>query len=1267
MNSIKKKIADIKNNYEVVVVGSGYGGGVCSSRLARAGQSVCLLERGREILPPDFPDTFSTARSEVQMNTPLGHLGSALGLYDLQINDEMNALVGCGLGGTSLINANVSLELDSKVFDQLQWPEVYRGGEILKDYYEMARKMLGANPYPKDDLNKLKALQKSAETMGVSFSRPPINVSFEDTVNAFGVEQKACNNCGDCCSGCNNLAKNTTQMNYLPDAFNHGAEIYCEVHVDKLSREGDKWLVHFTYQDDGRPVNSAISASNVMLCAGSFGSTEILLRSRSSVLSFSEKLGHSFSGNGDVLAFGYNNYWKLDDKGEPLPIFGIGMGENPNKEPAEKFPGPCITGVIDNRDVAPLENGRVIEEGVIPGALAMALAPGFFFADAQYGNFLAYGIDQAKSRLNDASALSKVITESPDKLSEVAYEGVMSRLQTYLVMSHDNAGGTLYLDDEDSIRVKWQGAGRSHSIISDNAALKEASSAIQGQFIPNVMWSEPVNYQLVTVHPLGGCAMAESASDGVVSSNCEVFNGTGSDIHQGLYVMDGSVIPTSAGVNPLLTITAISEYAVKRMADKNGWEIDYDLSKPYMANTSAAPVNDTSKTTGRKHSHVQEASEKYKKELEHHHHGLWGLIKKVIKSIEKGGIGIAKELVRDLIKHHPDYFSPGFEFTETMQGFMSDALPHTGVPASERISDDFSIASAKGEADGTRLSYKLTIASDNLNKFTRRHSAKVTGEVNCKHLSDSPMKVTEGHFYLFNPDPDLCETWTMVYKLNLARGETPLYFEGIKTLHQTKNSHWWTDITTLRVRIFEGDNDQGKQVGLGIITLGLHEAILQANTVKMPLQSEHILKWMIKKFPKFETTLDELFIAKFAGFCATIVFGAYGGLLADLKNFPQIENLDAIKTRRKAKLPRPKIKTLTLDDGARIKLYHYTHGTRKHRPQVILAPGFSVTADSFATTTVDVNLVEYLYHDGDVHSSSDNRGYDVWLFAYRASPDSGNEVTEYTIDDIAMKDWPAAVHYILEKTGAQSLQAMVHCVGSMSLFMAIMNGMEGISSIVSSQLTVHPITNWLNFLKADLGIVEMIEGGLKGFEYLDKKIPLRPYVHVDGKDDDDLVQQSAALDVVCWKVPVPEGEACKNPVCRRVFSIFGPSYTHSQLNHATHIAMEEWFVEIATKPFEQLQLIIEKQFAVSADGEDIYMPNVKKLKLPITFLAGEKNVEFLPETSLRTFEWLKQHNPGSVYERKVFPGYAHMDFFIGKTAYMDIFPYIKEALDRQQS
>jgi cholesterol oxidase len=315
-------------------------------------------------VPGEYPTTFSESTEEIQMNCTDLHIGSRTALFDFHLNPEQNALVGCGLGGTSLTNANVSLEPDAEVFDDASWPhEIRQGRETrLREGFEHARIMLKPQPYQKNKtLKKLEAHKKSAKTMGLSkqFYRPPINVTFDalpNNRNHVDIEQLPCTNCGDCCSGCNYKAKNTTLMNYLPDVCNHGADIFCQAAVRYLEKDDDQWIVHFQHAQTGRETFSAatlfVKADIVIVSAGMLGSTEILLRSQRKGLSLLSCLGMNMSGNGDLFGFGYNCDEAID---------GIGYGANPVN--AEKPVGLCVTSIIDLRDDTDFRKRMVTGEG----------------------------------------------------------------------------------------------------------------------------------------------------------------------------------------------------------------------------------------------------------------------------------------------------------------------------------------------------------------------------------------------------------------------------------------------------------------------------------------------------------------------------------------------------------------------------------------------------------------------------------------------------------------------------------------------------------------------------------------------------------------------------------------------------------------------------------------------------------------------------------------------------------------------------------------
>jgi cholesterol oxidase len=560
---LSSSLSEIKAHYQIVVIGSGYGGSIAASRLARAGQQVCILERGREIRPGEYPDNEIEMAKETQINFPDKHVGSRTALNEYHINQDMTVLVGCGLGGTSLINGNVALRTDPRIFEHPAWPRPFRDDvpTLLTKGFERAENMLGTTPYPDTfpPLLKYDALQKSAAAMGADFKRAPINVTFRDGQNAAGVEQKACRLCGDCMTGCNYHAKNTTLMNYLPDAKRFGAEIFTEIEVRTIEQKKDGWQIHYDILAD-RGLNifkkrkGELAADMIILAAGTLGTTRILMRSQTEGVVLSDKLGHNFSGNGDVGGLAYN----IDQ-----PVNAVGTG----KKADEMTPvGPLIAGVIDTREKsANWEDGLVIQEGTFPSASRLALPKGLKAVAKVAGQDMDKGLfDRLHEKYREWVSLLRG-----------AYHGAVYHTFIWLVMTHDNSQGRMTLRDE-RIRIEWPGGGDQPLVERVNAALRKGTAELGGTFITNPLWSHLPSETMITAHPLGGCGMAEDASAGVVNHKGQVFAGkSGTAVYPNLYICDGSVLPHSIGVNLLLTISAMTERAVALLADDRGWTIDY--------------------------------------------------------------------------------------------------------------------------------------------------------------------------------------------------------------------------------------------------------------------------------------------------------------------------------------------------------------------------------------------------------------------------------------------------------------------------------------------------------------------------------------------------------------------------------------------------------------------------------------------------------------------------------------------------------------------
>ena len=556
MAPLARSLDQMRQHYDVVVAGSGYGAGVAASRLARAGKRVAVLERGREFATGEFPQKFPELRQQMQVTGKRLRMGPATGLYDVRLGEDMHILVGCGLGGGSLINAGVALRPDPRVFRCEAWPQELVDDAYLTEGYARATRWIRPARDPRaTERTKFKALATAAEALGTPPVAAPVAVTFADTVNPAGIRQPACPGCGDCCGGCNFGAKNTVALTYLPDAVNHDAEVFTHASVRYVTpmREGG-WRVLFE-RNDSHPGEASVTADVVVLGAGTLGSTEILLRSRERGLALSDRLGHGFSANGDIIAFGY---------GANIPVNAIGIGHPAKVEGVDV--GATVSGQIEIVDEVDLERSLTIQEGVLPSALA-PLLPALFLPN---GRILG--------------ALQSLIAG--------VYKGPFARLQTFFAVSHDSASGRLELE-EDRITVKWPTAKDEPVYRRVDETLEALVTRVGGKYVKNPLAGTIMGQQPATAHPLGGCGMGRDRQDGVVNHKGQVFDGrpgaAATDVYEGLYVVDGASIPRSLGVNPLLTITALAERAMLHMARDYGLTCDDAPRHPAEAALGSVP------------------------------------------------------------------------------------------------------------------------------------------------------------------------------------------------------------------------------------------------------------------------------------------------------------------------------------------------------------------------------------------------------------------------------------------------------------------------------------------------------------------------------------------------------------------------------------------------------------------------------------------------------------------------------------------------------
>ncbi|MEV0720219.1 GMC family oxidoreductase N-terminal domain-containing protein [Asanoa sp. NPDC050611] len=1038
--------ADIGEHYDVVVVGSGYGGAICAARLAIAGRRVCVLERGRELRPGDFPETAVGLASQVQLRTDTRRVGPRTGLFDLRSGRSASVIVGCGVGGTSLINAGVAMRPSAAVLADSRWPAAIRGA-VLTPYFDLAERMLGATPYPDawPRLSKMEALRTTATALGDTVEPVKLTISFGDDVNHPGGERPACRLCGNCVTGCNHGAKGALTTNYLPLAVAHGARIVTGAEVRTVLPRGDGcWVV--------ATAESFVTADVVVLAAGALGSTEILHRSRAAGLWVSDRLGEAFTGNGGGLAFAYAGSERIAGWARSRPP--------PGAEP----PGPAIVGAIRR------PGEWLIEDGIVPTGLAAVTAA-------------ALALRAGSPSLRTFKQL----------LTGAHHDPAGRTLTLLLTGDHPDAGRLVWTPGPVGVRIVG-GVGE-----VDASGLARVAAATGARLVTDVLAGPTAR---LSVHPLGGCAMGENGREGVVDDRGRLFADTARATHDGLYVVDGAIVPRPLAVNPMLTIAAIAERAAELLVG------ELPTPRP-VAPAATSPA--------------------------------------------------------------------GPRFTERLTGFLgrnTDGDPDTGAD--------------QGRHDGTAVECLLDLATGL--PLTGRSWA-VTGTVVAPAVAPRRLRVVGGRFHPVD---------ATVPGGFRARYVLPLLADDGRRFTMTGTKEILVPRPAWRL-----------ETALAPLTLWR-----QSTTMSVVVRTE----------PAGEVVA--------AGQAAISPLGLARQLASVRAPLPAIRPRRSTPVRHRAlRIPPAEPRWCARDGGWRtgdrlgpdawLRLTRYPGGDRG---PVVLAPGFGMSATSFLVDTIETNLVEYLC----------GQGWDVWLFDYRAGIDLPSARSEFTVDDIARTDWPTAVAEVLRVTGARDVQALGHCVGSLTLLMALAAGLRGVRSAVAMQTTLHPVASSLNVAKAALRIGRLAQA--VGGRHL--RPPRGPST------------TATMVNTLLRAVPAPPNERCDRAICAWINAVYGSTHRHAQLNEATHETLDDLFDVGSLRALEHLGRI------VGARGAHAYLDHPERLNLPLLLVQGECNDIFRPEGSLHTLHWLTQANGPGPCERVVLPGYAHLDALIGKDAARDVYPVI---------
>lgn len=573
----------MKQQYEAVIIGSGFGGAVMAARLSRRWPGgVLLLERGKEYplgayprSPHDMADNVWCPEGDAVKRPDAVHRRKKRrphldGMFDIRHFDKIDTVTAAVFGGGSQIYANVFLRAPATVFEQ-GWPQSLRR-EVLAPYYDVAQQVLGARPVPPasgpedrryirrtarfQDFARAARLPTRMADIAVYFgndysyrnSEQPLPLGVQQA-NRYGALQSSCTYCGECDIGCNVQAKNSVDHNYLHVArHRYGAGIRTQAvaerivpldaaQADDAGADGEHgYRVYFRDQQFGQ--THSVTTQRVVVAAGTLGTTELLLRCRDvhrSLPRLSAVLGQRFSGNGDFLAFA------IDGKTEINSTYG-----------------PVITQYTDHHLFQDFKRDQafLLQDASYPtqvGWAAAAVGPmmnpfKMLWQACKQG--LAYAFDRYYPGRRNSSV---------GFLAQKLFSHDLSQYSAVLLcMGLDNARGLLRLNREGYLEIDWpQDSNRPLY----NAILKLGERFTRfidaKHYMPLPTWLWPVKNN-VTVHPLGGCALADTPEQGVVSardgSRGQVFG------YRGLYVADGSLMPTALGANPVATITALSEW-----------------------------------------------------------------------------------------------------------------------------------------------------------------------------------------------------------------------------------------------------------------------------------------------------------------------------------------------------------------------------------------------------------------------------------------------------------------------------------------------------------------------------------------------------------------------------------------------------------------------------------------------------------------------------------------------------------------------------------
>lgn len=521
-------------HYDVLVIGSGFGGSVSALRLAEKGYRVGVLEAGRRFADEDFP-TSSWQVRDYLFSPAL----RCFGIQRIDLLKDVLVMSGAGVGGGSLVYANTLYEPSDAFYADKAWAHLADWKAELAPAYATAKRMLGATTNPTITPSD-RAMLRTGNLLGIGSSYRPteVGVFFGNDGDARGArvadpffegrgpERTACLECGSCMTGCRYGAKNTLVKNYLYLAEQLGVEVHPLTTVYDLRPQGDGYVVR-THRTGNRARRHTFSADQVIVAASALGTQRLLhsLRDRGSLPHLSPRLGELTRTNSEaILAVRARGEETNYSQGVAITS-SLALDEHTHIEPVRYGPGSNLMGML-----------------------------GAALADPKPGRSrLLTGLRQMVRQRRDLRRLHHPRGWSEQTIALLVMQNLDNSLTTATRRRWGRYGR----------RVLTSAQGQGEPNPTWIPAAHEFARALAGEIdgIATGTWLDYLNVPM-TGHFIGGCPMGATAAEGVIDPYHRVFG------HPGLHIIDGSTVAANLGVNPSLTITALAERALSYWPEK---------------------------------------------------------------------------------------------------------------------------------------------------------------------------------------------------------------------------------------------------------------------------------------------------------------------------------------------------------------------------------------------------------------------------------------------------------------------------------------------------------------------------------------------------------------------------------------------------------------------------------------------------------------------------------------------------------------------------